>query len=84
VRNKVGTLKHRAELLQSKLERRGELKVDARDEISISHPLAAGTPDPMQTHECLVEAVAAGEEAVTQGAVATHAAARKRLARWLK
>jgi predicted transcriptional regulator len=38
----------------------------------------------MQQRMAILEGIARGEQAVAEGRVATHAQAKKRLARWLK
>lgn len=80
----VTTLKRQATALLSDVERDKEPILITQHGLPSAYILDVETYHLMQQRMAVLEGIARGEQAVAEGRVATHAQAKKRLARWLK
>ena len=80
----VTTLKRQATELLSDIERDKEPILITQHGLPSAYLLDVETYQLMQQRMAILEGIARGEQAVAEGRTATHAQARKRLARWLK
>ncbi len=80
----VTTLKRQATALLSDVERDREPILITQHGLPSAYILDVETYELMQQRMAVLEGIARGEQAVAEGRVATHAQAKKRLARWLK
>ena len=80
----VTTLKRQATELLSDIERDKEPILITQHGLPSAYLVDVETYQLMQRRMVVLEGIARGEQAVAEGRVATHAQARKRLARWLK
>lgn len=80
----VTTLKRQATELLSDIERDREPILITQHGLPSAYLVDVESYELMQQRMTILEGIARGEQAVAEGRVATHAQARKRLARWLK
>lgn len=80
----VTTLKRQATELLSDIERDKEPILITQHGLPSAYLLDVETYQLMQQRMAILEGIARGEQAIAEGRTATHAQARKRLARWLK
>jgi len=80
----VTTLKRQATELLSDIERDKEPILITQHGLPSAYLLDVETYQLMQQRMAILEGIARGEQAIAEGRVATHARAKKRLARWLK
>ncbi|WP_313918416.1 type II toxin-antitoxin system prevent-host-death family antitoxin [Tahibacter sp.] len=80
----VTTLKRRATELLSDIERDKEPILITQHGLPSAYLVDVETYQLMLQRMTLLEGIARGEQALAEGRVATHAQAKKRLARWLK
>lgn len=80
----VTTLKRQATELLADIERDKEPILITQHGLPSAYLLDVETYELMERRMAILEGVARGEQAVAEGRVASHAQARKRLARWLK
>jgi prevent-host-death family protein len=80
----VTTLKRQATELLSDLERSKEPILITQHGLPGAYLVDVESYQLMQQRMAVLEGIARGEQAVAEGRTATHAQARKRLARWLK
>lgn len=80
----VTTLKRQATELLSDIERDKEPILITQHGLPSAYLLDVETYELMEQRMAILEGIARGERAVAEGRVASHAQARKRLARWLK
>lgn len=80
----VTTLKRRATEILAQLEADREPILITEHGLPAAYLVDVATFEALQARMTILEGIARGESAVTQGRVATHAEARKRLGRWLK
>jgi prevent-host-death family protein len=80
----VTTLKRQATELLSDIERDREPILITQHGLPSAYLLDVETYELMEQRMAILEGIARGEQAVADGRVASHAQARKRLARWLK
>lgn len=80
----VTTLKRQATELLADIERDREPILITQHGLPSAYLLDVETYQLMQQRMTLLEGIARGEQAIAEGRTATHAQARKRLARWLK
>lgn len=80
----VTTLKRQATELLSDIERDKEPILITQHGLPSAYLLDVETYQLMQQRMAVLEGIARGELAVAEGRTATHAQAKKRLARWLK
>ena len=80
----VTTLKRQATELLADIERDKEPILITQHGLPSAYLLDVETYELMERRMAILEGVARGERAVAEGRVASHAQARKRLARWLK
>lgn len=80
----VTTLKRQATELLSDIERDKEPILITQHGLPSAYLLDVETYQLMQQRMAVLEGIARGEQAIAEGRAATHAQARKRLARWLK
>ncbi|MCM2337026.1 MAG: type II toxin-antitoxin system Phd/YefM family antitoxin [Pseudomonas sp.] len=80
----VTTLKRQATELLADIERDREPILITQHGLPSAYLVDVETYDLMQRRMAVLEGIARGEQAVSEGRVATHAQARKRMARWLK
>jgi len=80
----VTTLKRQATELLSELERDREPILITQHGLPSAYLLDVASYERMQRRMALLEGIARGEQAVAEGRTASHAQARKRMARWLK
>jgi prevent-host-death family protein len=80
----VTTLKRQATELLSDIERDREPILITQHGLPSAYLVDVESFELMQQRMAVLEGVARGEQAIAEGRVATHAQAKKRLARWLK
>jgi prevent-host-death family protein len=80
----VTTLKRQATELLSDIERDKEPILITQHGLPSAYLIDVETYERMQQRMAVLEGIARGELAVSEGRVATHAQAKARLARWLK
>ena len=80
----VTTLKRQATELLSDIERDKEPILITQHGLPSAYLVDVETYQLMQQRLAVLDGIARGELAVAEGRVATHAQAKKRLARWLK
>ena len=80
----VTTLKRQATELLSDIERDREPILITQHGLPSAYLLDVETYELMQQRMAILEGIARGEQAVAEGRVASHAQAKKRLARWLR
>ena len=80
----VTTLKRQATELLSDIERDKQPILITQHGLPSAYLVEVESYQLMQQRLALLEGIARGEQAVAEGRVATHAQARKRLARWLR
>jgi prevent-host-death family protein len=80
----VTTLKRQATELLSDVERDKEPILITQHGLPSAYLVDVESYERLQQRMRVLEGIARGEQAVAEGRVATHAQARKRLARWLK
>jgi prevent-host-death family protein len=80
----VTTLKRQATELLSDIERDREPILITQHGLPSAYLVDVETYHLMQQRMAVLEGIARGEQAVSEGRVATHAQAKKRMARWLK
>ena len=80
----VTTLKRQATELLSDIERDKEPILITQHGLPSAYLLDVETYQLMQQRMAILEGIARGEQALAESRVATHAQAKKRLARWLK
>ena len=80
----VTTLKRQATELLSDIERDKEPILITQHGLPSAYLLDVETYQLMQQRMTIHEGIARGEQALAESRVATHAQAKKRLARWLK
>lgn len=80
----VTTLKRQATELLSDIERDKQPILITQHGLPSAYLLDVETFELMEQRMAILEGIARGEQAVAEGRVASHAQARKRLARWLK
>ena len=80
----VTTLKRQATELISDIERDKEPILITQHGLPSAYLLDVETYELMEQRMAVLEGIARGEQAVAEGRVASHAQARKRLARWLR
>jgi len=80
----VTTLKRQATELLSDIERDKEPILITQHGLPSAYLLDVETFELMERRMAILEGIARGEQAVAEGRVASHAQAKKRLARWLR
>ncbi|HJR12926.1 MAG TPA: type II toxin-antitoxin system prevent-host-death family antitoxin [Rhodanobacteraceae bacterium] len=80
----VTTLKRQATELLSDIERDREPILITQHGLPSAYLLDVETYELMEQRMAILEGIARGEQAVAEGRVASHAQAKKRLARWLR
>lgn len=80
----VTTLKRQATELLSDIERDREPILITQHGLPSAYLVDVETYELMEHRMVILEGIARGEQAVAEGRVASHAQAKKRLARWLK
>ena len=80
----VTTLKRQATELLSELERDREPILITQHGLPSAYLVDVETFEALQGRIDLLEGIARGERAIEEGRTATHAQAKKRMARWLK
>ena len=80
----VTTLKRQATELLSDIERDKQPILITQHGLPSAYLVDVETYQLMQRRMAVLEGIARGEQAIAEGRVASHAQARKRLARWLK
>ena len=80
----VTTLKRQATELLSDIERDKQPILITQHGLPSAYLLDVETYQLMQQRMAILEGIARGEQAVSEGRVATHAQAKERLGRWLK
>jgi prevent-host-death family protein len=80
----VTTLKRQATELLSDIERDREPILITQHGLPSAYLLDVETYELMEQRMAILEGIARGEQAVADGRVASHARAKKRLARWLR
>lgn len=80
----VTTLKRQATELLSDIERDKEPILITQHGLPSAYLLDVETYELMERRMAILEGIARGEQAVAEGRVASHAQAKKRLARWLR
>jgi prevent-host-death family protein len=80
----VTTLKRQATELLADLERDRQPILITQHGLPSAYLVDVETFNLMQQRMTVLEGIARGEQAVAEGRVASHAQAKKRLARWLK
>jgi len=80
----VTTLKRQATELLSDIERDREPILITQHGLPSAYLVDVESFQRMQQRMTVLEGIARGEQAIAEGRVATHAQAKKRLARWLK
>lgn len=80
----VTTLKRQATELLSDIERDRQPILITQHGLPSAYLVDVETYQLMQQRLAVLEGIARGEQALAEGRAATHAQAKKRLARWLK
>ncbi|MGN6790616.1 MAG: type II toxin-antitoxin system prevent-host-death family antitoxin [Rhodanobacteraceae bacterium] len=80
----VTTLKRQATELLSDIERDKEPILITQHGLPSAYLLDVETFELMEQRMAILEGIARGEQAVAEGRAASHAQAKKRLARWLR
>ena len=80
----VTTLKRQATELLSDIERDKEPILITQHGLPSAYLVDVETFELMEQRMAILEGIARGEQAVAEGRVASHAQAKKRLARWLR
>ena len=80
----VTTLKRQATELLSDIERDKKPILITQHGLPSAYLLDVETYELMERRMAILEGIARGEQAVAEGRVASHAQAKKRLARWLR
>lgn len=80
----VTTLKRQATELLSDIERDKQPILITQHGLPSAYLVDVESYQLMQQRMAVLEGIARGEQAVAEGRVATHAQAKKRLARWLR
>lgn len=80
----VTTLKRQATELLADIDRDKKPILITQHGLPSAYLLDVETYELMQQRMAILEGIARGEQAVAEGRVASHAQARKRLARWLR
>lgn len=80
----VTTLKRQATELLADIERQREPILITQHGLPSAYLVDVETWQLTQERMALLEGIARGEQAVSEGRIASHAQARKRMARWLK
>ena len=80
----VTTLKRKATRLLADLERTRRPIAITQHGIPSAYLVDVQTWEALQQRMCLLEGIARGERAFEDGRVLTHAAAARRMSRWLK
>lgn len=80
----VTTLKRQATELLADIERQREPILITQHGLPSAYLVDVETWQLTQERMALLEGIARGEQAVFEGRIASHAQARKRMARWLK
>lgn len=80
----VTTLKRQATELLDELEKSREPILITQHGLPSAYLVDVQTFEALQQRMGLLEGIARGEKAVEEGRVISHAAAKKRMARWLK
>ena len=80
----VTTLKRQATELLSDIERDKEPILITQHGLPSAYLVDVESFQLMQQRMAILEGIARGEQAIAEGRTATHAQAKKRLARWLK
>ena len=80
----VTTLKRQATELLSDIERDKQPILITQHGLPSAYLLDVETYQATQKRMTILEGIARGEQALAEGRTATHAQAKKRLARWLK
>ena len=80
----VTTLKRQATELLSDIERDKEPILITQHGLPSAYLLDVETYELMEQRMAILEGIARGVRAIAEGRVASHAQAKKRLARWLK
>ena len=80
----VTTLKRKATELLTELESDRTPILITQHGLPAAYLIDVATFEQLQQRLGLLEGIARGEKAIEDGRVLTHAAARKRMARWLK
>jgi prevent-host-death family protein len=80
----VTTLKRQATELLSDIERDKEPILITQHGLPSAYLLDVESYELMEQRMAVLEGIARGEQAVAEGRVASHAQAKKRLARWLR
>ena len=80
----VTTLKRQATELLADIERDKQPILITQHGLPSAYLVDVETYQLMQQRMAVLEGIARGEQAVAEGRTASHAQARKRLARWLK
>lgn len=80
----VTTLKRQATELLSDIERDKEPILITQHGLPSAYLLDVETYELMERRMAILEGIARGEQAIAEGRVASHAQAKKRLARWLR
>ncbi len=80
----VTTLKRQATDLLSDIERDRQPILITQHGLPSAYLVDVESYQLMQQRMAVLEGIARGEQAVAEGRVATHAQAKKRLARWLR
>jgi prevent-host-death family protein len=80
----VTTLKRQATELLSDIERDKEPILITQHGLPSAYLVDVETYEAMERRMAVLEGIARGEQAVAEGRVASHAQAKKRLARWLR
>lgn len=80
----VTTLKRQATELLADIERQREPILITQHGLPSAYLVDVETWQLTQERMALLEGIARGEQAVYEGRIASHAQARKRMARWLK
>jgi len=80
----VTTLKRQATELLSDIERDKQPILITQHGLPSAYLVDVESYQLMQQRMAVLEGIARGEQAISEGRVATHAQARKRLGRWLR